>query len=282
MNITCTIPSFDTPMRLQNTQTPLSVRVSILPENTSVTTNTVQLLRNECSTISAEFEIPCEYDEAAKALIISTPEFNGAGCFKTVLKENGTVINPTKLAPEDKLYEWSQTVYDNLYTQIIKQAEKEDITVFIRRTNDEHAPEIIPLRSKPGALFLVDPDTEFWNVEGSTCDPKEGDTWIGLLNAKIDAAMKAGQKNIVPKETTCIVKTSNGTRCTCTNLVGGHIVFNADQVHPRKDPVDKPSGVVALLPICRKHNNLHNKSRMQTFAQCSALWLDEYEGRICN
>lgn len=150
---------------------------------------------------------------------------------------------------------------------------------------------IVPLGSVFGGTGVAYYGTQFWNVIGSTSDTKpdnDGWKWFWYNNATKNNNGWARLRLDVPDS--CIADCTDPTtgrmiqcgRGSMNNrdLVGGHIVFNADSVRPKEASGEaKPDGIVALLPICRGHNSHYNTNVMTVMQTCPFVWLDQYDGK---
>ncbi|KOY83200.1 hypothetical protein I6G82_05440 [Lysinibacillus macroides] len=141
---------------------------------------------------------------------------------------------------------------------------------------------IVPLRSVyDGITESLAIGTNFANVEGSTHDPKHGETsWIQLI---IKSIGKGPAGSCCAEPNTIYVGGSQDegdertAEFTCsTSLVGGHVILyatNSSKVEAGKN--------VHLLPICGKHNTFYYEGTgkgyyMKLGRQISAVKLKEY------
>lgn len=121
----------------------------------------------------------------------------------------------------------------------------------------------VPVTSFPGGTVLVPVKQQFWNVQGSTGDPKHGaGSWIGFWRTYSGDPLNGCTNGLC-------VNFNNPNQGT---MVGGHIVFNKNAVNP----MPGCSGVVAILPICRTCNHVGNIGAMQAGRMIHAVWLNLY------
>ena len=118
--------------------------------------------------------------------------------------------------------------------------------------------QILPVSSVFGGTVIVPQNANFWNVIGSTHDPKHGQaSWIAFWSA---------HTRLVPNLCSAFV------RGVCNNnLIGGHIVFNVGQQRPAAGS----NRVAAILPICTVHNARPNAAMTAAF-RTVAVWLNAY------
>jgi hypothetical protein len=119
--------------------------------------------------------------------------------------------------------------------------------------------------SEADGVERISAGRSFWNVEGSTIDPKiDGLSWIG-----------AWERETKSKYTDygCIAVGSASRRCN-EPIYGGHVVFDRSHTRPRTS-----RHTVYILPICHSHNVYSNKNEMKTAEPITALKLKYYSGR---
>ncbi len=112
-------------------------------------------------------------------------------------------------------------------------------------------------------------DTSVWNVEGSSNDKWEGrkkPNWLEIWNIETKNSVKSDSE-------TCYVagsvKTNGKNNCKgCT--LGGHMALSSTTVNPTK------SDYIYIVPICKSHNNTHNKAEMKICEDVKAVKMNRF------
>lgn len=122
--------------------------------------------------------------------------------------------------------------------------------------------ERVPVTSVPGGIVLVPAGIRFYNVEGSTTDPKPSgvSSWIDLWRRQTQSPLEGCTNG-------CCQNFSNPYE----GMVGGHVVFDSKAVRPMPG-----SREVVILPICRTCNHRNNNLPMVTGRLINAVWLINY------
>ena len=309
MEIKCTVPRFGMQENVLQSTTQ-TVTLSLDEKETNCSIKDIELYKTKEEVLSADFDIPYEYDSENKMLIISAPDYVGEKSFQAAFTKNGEPVKVEELERSDALKQWSVAYKEALYGQIVEHARNNKMAILTRKNWDEQLVEnvwvhykegvfcglsseekreedgvrCVPLKSVEGGRLVVAKGISFWNVEGSSVDtipeykktfdlkpPRE--SWIGLLDQCVFGYFK------VTPQLQCICECGE-KQCKKTNLVGGHVVFDQNYVRPRKSEAEKPSHVVGLLPICRSHNVPTNKKEMKTAGVGYGIWLNGYEGQV--
>lgn len=148
--------------------------------------------------------------------------------------------------------------------------------------NDDYV--ITTVGSVCHGICLVEKETPFVNVVGSTGDPRpEGVTWIGLMRIVYDALGKdkrllescCTDGNLyIPYNTPNGIMWNTRENICGTDIVGGHVLLNQFFADYRQE-----GACVYMLPICRCHNSSMNHGAgyfMRTKWDIWALILDQY------
>lgn len=281
MKIECTLPVYrETKGGLKSTK-PASVTLSLNPEKNCCSVSSIEMQKDHNGILTADFLIPYEYDQDNQMLFISAPDYKGEKRFQAVIKRNGCEVDVRELEQRDRVEEWSGNSVSLIFNQIMNRAAEDKILTFIRSNWNEELGKslgIEALKSTFGGVFVCRKNKNFWNVNGSTSDPKMGKTWISVLNFYTQDAYAKKEIDVAPQKS-CIVSV-NGNQCRKSDLVGGHVVFRANQVNPiEASGGTPPHKVVALLPICRGHNHHSNTGKMVAAVDCPGVWLDNYDGK---
>lgn len=113
-------------------------------------------------------------------------------------------------------------------------------------------------------------DSSVWNVENST-----GDIWNGVKNPNwLEVWNTVTNNHIRSDDKTCYVEgsvKSNGKNNCDGCTLGGHMARSSATVNPSDDDY------IYIIPICKSHNNYHNKAEMKIHSDVVAVKMNKFK-----